>query len=38
LGDLGVGVAAEFGKMGENDNSLTYTAKTFSLLASVSCN
>lgn len=40
LGDLGVGVAAEigFGKMEGNDTWLTYTAKTFSLLASVSYN
>lgn len=40
LGDLGVGVAAEFGfgKMAGNDDWLTYTAKTFSLLASVSYN
>jgi len=40
LRDLGVGMAAElgFGKMGGKDNSLTYTAKTFSLLASVSYN
>lgn len=40
LGDLAAGVAAQFGfgKMPGNDTWLTYTAKTFSLLASVTYN